>query len=165
MITACKNYITDNNELTIWEQPYDVLSVKCTHLIQLNTEYQRCFNRIKENIEKNKDEKQFDFSETYIFGKINSFACRLEKILEMMMTLKRFEALEQSRIEGIDMLNAKFQFLTSTMEKKTYDYLDYRKLEFDSDFEEFKRSVVELEVSIRKQKPVVRRWIKMINPL
>ena len=32
------------------------------------------------------------------------------------------------------------------MRKKSYDFLDYRKNDFDNDFEEFKRSTNEIEV-------------------
>lgn len=146
MITACKNYITNNKEITIWEETYENLVTKFNHCTLLNVEYQKSFKNAKESIEANKDERQFDFSETYIFGKINSFTIRLEKVLDIMSTLKRFESLEHSHIEGIDMLNSKFQFLLTTMKKKPYDYLDYRKLDFDTDYEEFKRSASELEV-------------------
>ena len=33
------------------------------------------------------------------------------------------------------------------MRKKPYDYLDQRKMDFDSDFDEFKRAIQELHVS------------------
>lgn len=148
MITACKNYITNNKEITIWEETYENLVTKFNHCTLLNVEYQKSFKNAKESIEANKDERQFDFSETYIFGKINSFTIRLEKVLDIMSTLKRFESLEHSHIEGIDMLNSKFQFLLTTMKKKPYDYLDYRKLDFDTDYEEFKRSASELELQL-----------------
>lgn len=74
MITACKEYITDYNRNTIWDQPYSLLVEKCTNCLKLGEEYQRIFNKTKKSIAESEDEKQFDFSETYIFGKINSFA-------------------------------------------------------------------------------------------
>lgn len=146
MITACKDYITDCGKITIWEIPFEVFKKKCEDCSQLNTEYQKCFLNVKQKIDKNKDEKQFDFSETYIFGKINSFVLRLEKILELMNVIKTWRSLEKSCIEGIEMLNSKLQFIATTMKKKMYDYLDYRKSEFDTDYEEFKGSINELEV-------------------
>ena len=44
----------------------------------------------------------------------------------------------------------KFQVIVTAMRKKPYDYLDQRKMEFDSDFEEFKRQIQELHVSTRR---------------
>ena len=147
MITACKNYITEHGSKTLWEQDQDTLITHCKHCLKLNEEYQRHFQKTKQRIEQNPDEKQFEFSETYIFGKINTFARRLQKVIDMMSTLKSFQSLGLSKIEGIDMLYAKFQLIITTMKKKPYDILDYRKMDFDVDFEEFKRQIADLEVS------------------
>ncbi len=146
MITACKSYITDHHSSTIWEQEQQQLISKCNDCLRLNDEYQKCFQKTKKKIEENPDEKQFEFSETYIFGKINTFARRLVKVIEMFTMLSNFNRLALSKIEGIDMLYAKFQLITTTMKKKPYDLLDYRKMDFDSDFEEFKRQIYDLEV-------------------
>lgn len=146
MITACKAHITDNHQITIWDDSYEIFKRKCANCINLNTEYQKCFAKTKLKIEQAKDEKQFDFSETYIFGKINLFQKRLEKLIEMMEIIVRLNKLEIFRIEGIETINSKYQFLSITMRKKSYDFLDYRKNDFDNDFEEFKRSTNEIEV-------------------
>ena len=146
MITACKEYITENGSLSVWEIPHDVFKAKCQSCVKLNEEYQRSFMNTKRKIETSADERQFDFSETYIFGKINSFQRRLEKILDLMGVWQAWQSLEKSRIEGVEMLNAKFQFLVGNVKKRTYDILDYRKSDFDSDYEEFKTSISDLEV-------------------
>ena len=44
------------------------------------------------------------------------------------------------------MINARFQLIVTTLRKKPYDMLDYRKTEFDTDFEDFKRQINDLEV-------------------
>ena len=146
MITACKDYITECGMYSIWDIEYEVFEARCQGCVKLNHEYQKCFMNTKRKIERSADERQFDFSETYIFGKINSFVRRIEKLLELMRIWRAWSSLERSRIEGIEMLNAKLQFLVTTVKKKSYDYLDYRKSDFDSDFEEFKSSITDLEV-------------------
>eukprot|EP00794_Sanderia_malayensis_P018805 gene18805-20701_t len=148
MITACKSYITDRHSKTVWEQPQDELIKRCQNCLCLNVEYQKCFQKTKKKIEENPEEKQFEFSETYIFGKINTFARRLVKIIEMFTILNHFQRLSISKIEGIDMLYAKFQLITTTMKKKPYDLLDYRKMDFDTDIEEFKRQIADLEIQL-----------------
>ena len=147
MITACKSYITEHNTKTIWDMDQHLVISRGKDCLKLNDEYQKSFQRTKKKIEEHPEEKQFEFSETYIFGKINTFTRRLEKIIDIFSVLNSFQRLGLSKIEGIDMLNAKFQLITTTMKKKPYDMLDYRKMEFDTDFEDFKRQISDLEVS------------------
>ena len=51
-------------------------------------------------------------------------------------------------ILGLEMIASKFNVIVTSMKKKPYDYLDHRKQEFDVDYEEFKRQIGELHVSI-----------------
>ena len=147
MITACKSYITEHGYKTVWDYQQEELIAKLKNCIRLNEEYQRCFQKTKQRLEENPDERQFEFSEMYIFGKINTFARRLHKIAEMLDTMKAFSRLGDSRIEGMEQLWNKFLLIVTTMKKKPYDLLDYRKMDFDADFEEFKRQINELQVS------------------
>ena len=80
MITTCKDYITDHNSMVIWDHEHAELMSKCNNCIKLFEEYRNCFTKTKASIEASEDEKQFDFSETYIFGKINSFSTRINKV-------------------------------------------------------------------------------------
>ncbi|KXJ25255.1 Dynein heavy chain 5, axonemal [Exaiptasia diaphana] len=149
MITACKNYITEHGLKTIWEHPQAELIEKLQNCIKLNEEYQRCFQRTKQRLEQNPDERQFEFSEMYIFGKINTFSRRLKKIIEMLNTMQAFMCLGESRIEGLEQNWNKVQLIMTTMKKKPYDLLDYRKMDFDADFEEFRRQINELQTQLQ----------------
>ena len=40
----------------------------------------------------------------------------------------------------------KFQVIVTQMRKKPYNFLDQRKMDFDNDFEDFKRQIGELHV-------------------
>lgn len=57
---------------------------------KLNIAYQNCFQRTKERLRENPNERQFEFSENYIFGKFDTFCRRLEKIRDMMNTIEAF---------------------------------------------------------------------------
>lgn len=146
MITACKHYITEHGLKTIWDYPQEELISKLEDCIKLNECYQQSFQRAKKKLEENPEEKQFEFSEMYIFGKINSFSARCNKMINMMKTIKSFLVLEHSKIEGIEQLWSRFQLILTTLKKKPYDMLDYRKMEFDVDYEEFRRQIHELQV-------------------
>ena len=47
-----------------------------------------------------KNERPFDFSEMYIFGKFDTFTRRLKKIMEMFDTMEMYSHLSESKIEG-----------------------------------------------------------------
>ena len=146
MITACKNYITEEGIKSVWDYTQQELISKLVNCVKLNEAYQQSFQRAKKKLEENPDERQFEFSEMYIFGKINSFTGRCEKIIDMMSTIQSFLILGESKIEGIEQIWSRFQLILTTIKKKPYDLLDYRKMEFDADYEEFRRQIQELQV-------------------
>lgn len=100
MITSCKLYITDNYAETIWSMPQDVVRKKLDDCIRLNVQYQFQFQETKKKLEKNPAQRQFDFSEVYMFGKFESFVRRLKKILEMFDIINIYSNLTATKIEG-----------------------------------------------------------------
>ena len=52
-----------------------------------------------------------------------------------------------SRLDGIDTFNSRFNLLVTTIKKKPYEILDQRKMDFDIDYDEFKRQLTDLNVS------------------
>ncbi|XP_064201033.1 dynein axonemal heavy chain 5 isoform X1 [Anguilla rostrata] len=149
MITACKAYITNNGTATIWEQSQDVVAEKLKAAIHLNKEYQSCFHKTKQKLEQSPSERQFDFSEMYIFGKFDTFEKRLNKILSMFSTISTYSALQDSQIEGLETLATRFQGIVLTMKRKQYSFLDQRRMDFDQDYEEFCRNTKELHNQLK----------------
>uniref|UniRef100_A0A671S0V1 Dynein heavy chain 5, axonemal-like n=1 Tax=Sinocyclocheilus anshuiensis TaxID=1608454 RepID=A0A671S0V1_9TELE len=148
MITACKTYITNNGSSTIWDQPQEVVSEKLKAAIRLNQEYQKYFQKTKQKLEENPSECQFDFSEMYIFGKFDTCQRRLNKILNMFSTITTYNALQDSKIEGLETMATRFQTIVLTMKKKQYSSLDQRTTDFDQDYDEFCKQTSELHVSM-----------------
>ncbi|KAM9807310.1 dynein axonemal heavy chain 5 isoform 2-T2 [Syngnathus typhle] len=153
MITACKGYITNNGEKSIWDQPQRIVEEKIRAAIHLNEEYQRCFHKTKAKLEQTPTERQFDFSEMYIFGKFDTFQRRLNKILEMLATISTYSALQDAKIEGLETvatrfqtteMQAKWEIIMLNMKTKHYSFLDQRRTDFDVDYEEFCKSTTEL---------------------
>ncbi|XP_076594398.1 dynein axonemal heavy chain 5 isoform X1 [Chaetodon auriga] len=158
MITACKAYITNNGSNSIWDQPQQVVADKIKAAIHLNQEYQRYFHKTKEKLEQTPSERQFDFSEMYIFGKFDTFQRRLNKILEMFSTISTYSALQDSKIEGLETMatrfqtaemQAKWEAIVLNMKKKHYSFLDQRRTDFDVDYEEFCKSTSELHNQLK----------------
>lgn len=73
----------------------------------------------------------------------------LLQIIQMLSTIETYSVLTTSRIEGIEPMCAKFQTIFANVKKKPYDILDHRKIDFDTDFEDFKSSIYDLEVGQR----------------
>ncbi|KAM4704637.1 dynein axonemal heavy chain 5 [Rhinophrynus dorsalis] len=149
MITACKSYITNNKTATIWTQPQDVVVEKLKSAIKLNQWYQHVFHRTKEALEQMPSERQFDFSEVYIFGKFDTFQRRLEKIIHIFETITIYSSLQNSKIEGLEIMVTKFQSIVATIKKKQYNFLDQRKTEFDQDYDEFVKQTNELHNQLK----------------
>ena len=82
MITACRDHITNNGYDKVWDQEPGPLMGKLRAGIRLNQEYQHCFQRMKQRLADQPDERPFEFSEMYIFGKFNTFSKRQENRVE-----------------------------------------------------------------------------------
>jgi dynein heavy chain len=149
MINACRAHITDNGYHKVWEQEREDVIVKMEQCIRLNKEYQLCFQRTKKRLEEHPDEKPFDFSEMYIFGKFDSFCKRVANIIEFLRTTKTYETLSLSRIEGIETFNSRFNLLVTGVKKRPYDILDHRKDDFEVDYEDFKQQLKDLDLQIQ----------------
>lgn len=91
---------------------YLLFIVICSCLIlPLSQEYQKYFHNTKQKLERSPSERQFDFSEMYIFGKFDTFQRRLNKILAMFNTISTYSALQDSKIEGLETTATRFQVL------------------------------------------------------
>ncbi|XP_053396215.1 dynein axonemal heavy chain 5-like isoform X3 [Mercenaria mercenaria] len=140
MITTCKHYIM-HDVSKIWDHKREVVLKRLNECTQLNEEYQKQFQRTKERLKENPNEKQFEFSENYIFGKFDTFCKRLERIADMINTMEMFSGLGDVKIEGIDIIVVKFKTICDNAKKKNYDILDHRKAEFDNDYLEFRNQI------------------------
>ncbi|XP_078503479.1 dynein axonemal heavy chain 8 isoform X2 [Lissotriton helveticus] len=149
MVTTCKAYITDSGKSRVWDQNAEVVIKRIQDCTYLFKEYQRCFHSAKKQTLQAAGEKSFEVSEMYIFGKFEAFCKRLEKITEIMNIVKTYSSLSMSVIESIDVLSLKFKTIYQSIQKKTYDILDQRKSEFDTDYAEFMKLIESLDVEIQ----------------
>uniref|UniRef100_A0A8C1K9Z1 Dynein, axonemal, heavy chain 5 like n=1 Tax=Cyprinus carpio TaxID=7962 RepID=A0A8C1K9Z1_CYPCA len=143
MVTTSKAYLCQG-VMKIW----DLDRLRMKECIQLNQEYQQCFHRMKEKLQENPLERQFELSENYIFGKFDTFCKRLEKITDMATTLEDFSSLQFMKVEGVEKIYMRYQTIVSSIKSKTYNVLDHRKLEFDNDYTEFRRQIQGLYQSL-----------------
>lgn len=108
------------------------------------------------------EEKPFDCSEMFIFGKLETFKKRLEevndnncnylennfKIFQIVFVLNttiKYSILQSSTIEGIDVYANKFIEFYKKISSQKYDALNHRLPYFDKDYKEFRQNVVDTE--------------------
>ena len=142
MVSACKLYITADGEVSVWDVSPEALLKRIADCQKLYDCYQHCFQSSKRKITNEK--RPFEISEMYVFGKFSSFCHRLWQIQNVFETVQEFSVLRDSHIEGIETMATRFQQLVSMLKKKPYDPLDYRKMEFVNDFQDFQLGVGEL---------------------
>ncbi|KAG7231381.1 hypothetical protein INR49_012221 [Caranx melampygus] len=140
MITTCRSYLSQG-VTRIWHHSRPVLLQRISECCSLNVEYQRSFHGVRDKLRENPENRQFDFSENYIFGKFDAFCRRLEKIADVASTLESLAALQNMKVEGVEKIYVRYQNIVSAIKSKTYDILDHRKLEFDSDYADFQLQV------------------------
>ena len=70
-----------------------------------------------------------------------------------------YSSMGLSHIEGLEAMHSRFQLAVTGMKKKPYDILEYRRADFDQDFEEFKRQTWEIRVSQKLLKACERGWV------
>ncbi|KAL3320549.1 Dynein heavy chain 8, axonemal [Cichlidogyrus casuarinus] len=148
MITNCRLYIRDGIT-RIWDLP-----------TRLNTEYQACFHKVQQKLREDPTEKQFEFSENYIFGKFDTFCRRLLKIHELIDNMTGFAELLDIKFEGIEPICAKIRSITDNVKKKNYDILDHRKPEFDNDYTDYMAQFEGVMTSIQAY---LENWFERSN--
>uniref|UniRef100_A0A452H148 Dynein axonemal heavy chain 5 n=1 Tax=Gopherus agassizii TaxID=38772 RepID=A0A452H148_9SAUR len=156
MINTCKIYLSEG-VLKIWDLDRQELLKRIQECIYLNEQYQTYFQRVREKLKENPNDRQFDFSENYIFGKFDAFCKRLEKISDISNIMEGLLELQNIKIEGIERINAHYQMIATNTKSKTYDVLDHRKQEFEKDYLEFKNQIEGLHQSMQE---LVDSWFE-----
>ncbi|KAK1795394.1 hypothetical protein P4O66_010566 [Electrophorus voltai] len=146
MVTTCKAYLCQG-VARIWDMDRQELLKRIRACQQLNQEYRQCFLRVWEELP-HPSGHQFDFSENYIFGKFNTFCKRLENIVDMAMTLEALSGLHLIKVEGIEKIHVRYQAIITSIKSKSYNVLDHHRVEFNSDYLEFKSQIQGLYQSL-----------------
>jgi dynein heavy chain, axonemal len=148
MISTCKKYIREGYS-KIWEIPKVELLERISQSKNLFNEYQRNFRKTREKLKTMENERQWDFSENYIFGKFDAFCKRLNKIADVITTIDNLSCLNVVKLEGLESVVVKYKNIAENIKKKNYDILDHRKPEFDNDYNDFKNQIEGLQYQLQ----------------
>ena len=69
-------------------------------------------------------------------------------MIQLLNSIHMYSSLQDCKIEGIEPIANKFMHILGTIKKKPYDILDHRKVDFDHDYDEFRRQIGDLDVSV-----------------
>jgi dynein heavy chain len=69
--------------------------------------------------------------------------------MDILETTRMYSILHSSTIEGIDTYAQKYTSYFKKISSQKYDPLDYRKVYFDADYDEYKKSVAETDIELR----------------
>ncbi|CAK0830655.1 unnamed protein product [Prorocentrum cordatum] len=151
MIANCKKCVLDGDEPeSLWQKSPLELIKNLEACLKLNEAYQEQYHATKETLRTLPKGKQFDFSETLIFGRFDLFCRRVHKLIDMFETIHQFTSLSQHRFDGMEPLVKSFKTILEEFQIKRHDLLDYHYNRFDRDYVEFNVRISDLEGSLRQ---------------
>lgn len=150
MVTACKLALNgkDPPDRIFDRDPVKLLKVLESSL-RLNEIYQSYYVSAKDELLAYPKGKQFDFSESTIFGKFDSFCRRLVKLVDVFSTIRQFSALASAHLEGVESLLVAFDQALKQFRKQGHDVLDTsHNTRFDADMAELDARIEFLEAKL-----------------
>ncbi|XP_067125373.1 dynein axonemal heavy chain 8-like isoform X2 [Centruroides vittatus] len=161
LVQTCKIYLKTNLNLSPWDQPQNIVKEKMNACLALSKKYRSCFNRIKKEAIDIPGRRPFTFSEIYIFGRFDNFCKRLEKIIELIDEMNRYEILAVNCIGPLLEIGNKFKNACAAIKSTSYDFYDYRNKEIDKSITNFHDKMKKLKEDI--QDIVDKRFEKINN--
>ncbi|CAD7960877.1 unnamed protein product [Amoebophrya sp. A25] len=159
MIINCKNCIlgvsnadegTPVGPEVLWEQDPIQLIRNLETCLKMEISYMEEFRRVKDKLATLPKGKQFDFSETLIFGRLQLFCRRVVKLIDMFSTIYQFQSLGSYRFDGMEMLVENFRMIMDEFKNKNHNLLDFHNNKFDRDYVEFNVRIADLEAALQQ---------------
>eukprot|EP00931_Biecheleriopsis_adriatica_P081370 TRINITY_DN5469_c0_g1_i3.p1 TRINITY_DN5469_c0_g1~~TRINITY_DN5469_c0_g1_i3.p1 ORF type:complete len:4660 (-),score=1275.41 TRINITY_DN5469_c0_g1_i3:88-14067(-) len=154
MITNCKACIIgdDDDVAALWEKSPPELIKNLELCLKMNAAFQEQYRITKDKLLTLPKGKQFDFSETLIFGRFDLFCRRVVKLINMFSTIHQFQKLKihLKSMDGIHQLVGAFQSIVDDFKTKRHDLLDFLNNRFDRDYVEFNVRISELESALQE---------------
>eukprot|EP00397_Hematodinium_sp_SG-2012_P000031 GEMP01000031.1.p1 GENE.GEMP01000031.1~~GEMP01000031.1.p1 ORF type:complete len:4639 (+),score=1050.01 GEMP01000031.1:391-14307(+) len=151
MIINCKDCILDGDETDkLWDKDPLVLIHNLESCLKMNEAYQEQYRVTKDKLLTLPKGKQFDFSETMIFGRFDLFCRRVVKLIDMFSTIHQFQSLSQHRFDGMEQLVESFKTIMEEFRMKRHDLLDFHNNRFDRDYVEFNVRITDLESALQQ---------------
>eukprot|EP00930_Biecheleria_cincta_P100463 TRINITY_DN920_c0_g1_i2.p1 TRINITY_DN920_c0_g1~~TRINITY_DN920_c0_g1_i2.p1 ORF type:complete len:4610 (-),score=1017.36 TRINITY_DN920_c0_g1_i2:106-13935(-) len=153
MITNCKACILgeEDDASGLWDKHPPELIKNLEVCLKLNAAFQEQYRITKDKLLTLPKGKQFDFSETLIFGRFDLFCRRVVKLIDMFSTIHQFRQLKihLKSMNGIHQLVGQFQSIVDDFKVKRHHLLEFLNNRFDRDYVEFNVRISELETALQ----------------
>ncbi|KAF6214791.1 hypothetical protein GE061_009534 [Apolygus lucorum] len=152
MISACANYITDDNRSSLWKLPKSVVLQRITDCMRLYLDYCLIYHDMEQRAKlggHNSGKEAFAGSDIFVIGKFLTFKNRLAKIADILSTRLAFSVLEDSRIKGVNKVARRVKRAYEVFPKTNHNLMDYRDVRFDNDYAHFKEKIAEQENALQ----------------
>lgn len=154
LIVRCKHYIasleSDISGDKLWKKNAFSLSSRFKHCVEMSDSYVKTIKVAFERLSSSHSHvKMVEIPEAVRFGKLISFRRRCYKLEMMFSKIAQFENLAQEKIEGMEIILAKFRRLCVETQSHRSDLLAFSDSTFDRDYVEFNHRIIDLENEIR----------------
>ncbi|CAD7937236.1 unnamed protein product [Amoebophrya sp. A120] len=134
----------------LWDQDPITLIRNLECCLRMEISYMEEFRRVKDKLATLPKGKQFDFSETLIFGRLQLFCRRVVKLIDMFSTIYQFQSLGAYKFDGMDQLVESFKTILEEFKNKNHNLLDFHNNKFDRDYVEFNVRIADLEAALQQ---------------
>eukprot|EP00835_Amoeboradix_gromovi_P001556 NODE_73_length_23464_cov_0.600171.p1 type:complete len:4313 gc:universal NODE_73_length_23464_cov_0.600171:23064-10126(-) len=102
-------------------------------ILEIYKNYSNAYLSVKKKLDLQDELPKFDFSEMYIFGRLEAFTKRLNRVVEFCCILATLSTFNNVHIDGFGPTVKKYMQLESMLMLKQTNVLDYKKTDFDLD--------------------------------
>lgn len=150
IIMNCQQYMTCRRKSTIYEQKMEDILAKIQVCKNLDSIYRFHYYKTVNDMEESPDETPWECSDMYIFGKMDTFNIRLDKIKNIMELYLKYKVIDRIGIAGTSAFSNRIKKAYDVIASKTYDPLVHRQHEFDDDYEVFLKEIKEAETGLQR---------------
>ena len=141
MVMKCMDCIEfdqkSQKKCSLWDQDIGALVESLQQCIDLKKEYKSEYHATCKKLEEIAKGKQWGFDESIIFGQMDRFCRRLEKLIDLFSSIQQFKLLESQHIDGLSSIITDFNKLMADFKKKQHLLLDVNDTAFEVDYVEF----------------------------
>ncbi|KAG9395874.1 Dynein heavy chain and region D6 of dynein motor [Carpediemonas membranifera] len=144
-----KRHGTEPGSTSLWDSDYELLMSRFQDCVALNQVYQEQYRLTKAKLDAQPMSRKFDFSESQMFGNFDLFCNRIDQLRSVITTIHQFTTLQRCTVAGMGKIYLDFEKLVVSFQRKSYDVLDHRCLQFNTDYAQFTSDIERLEDILR----------------
>lgn len=147
---ACRAFLTEHDTVPIFEQNSQKFIEKIDVCERLLTRYRALYNETTTGMAEMPNVSAWNCSPNFIFGVMDNFRRRLQKIKQVIEIKVAYEVLQRIRISGMDTFEKLLNDAHDRMVTRPYPMLDHRVKTFDRDYLAWNKEVEMAETQMQQ---------------